>query len=54
MGGSDDRVGQLTTAASVPFFRWHDSGDLQGADHLKKIFEVCNASTAGAALDAHA
>ena len=26
----------------VPFFRWHDSGDLQGADHLKKIFEVCN------------
>ena len=28
----------------VPFFRWHDSGDLQGADHLKKIFEVCNAT----------
>jgi len=27
---------------AVPFFRWHDSGDLQGADHLKKIFEVCN------------
>jgi len=26
----------------VPWFRWHDSGDLQGADHLKKIFEVCN------------
>ena len=25
----------------VPFFRWHDSGDLQGAAHLKKIFEVC-------------
>ena len=24
------------------YFRWHDSGDLQGADHLKKIFEVCN------------
>ena len=22
-------------------FRWHDSGDLQGAGHLKKIFEVC-------------
>ena len=28
----------------VPWFRWHDSGDLQGADHLKNIFEVCNAS----------
>ena len=26
----------------VPFFRWHDSGDLQGPDHLKNIFEVCN------------
>jgi len=26
---------------AVPFFRWHDSGDLQGADHLKNIFEVC-------------
>ena len=30
----------------VPFFRWHDSGDLQGADHLKKIFEVCNRTPA--------
>ncbi len=25
-----------------PHFRWHDSGDLQGVAHLKKIFEVCN------------
>ena len=24
------------------FFRWHDSGDLQSAWHLKQIFEVCN------------
>ena len=24
------------------WFRWHDAGDLQSADHLKKIFEVCN------------
>ena len=24
------------------YFRWHDSGDLQGAQHLKNIFEVCN------------
>jgi hypothetical protein len=23
-------------------FRWHDAGDLQSSDHLKKIFEVCN------------
>ena len=23
------------------FFRWHDSGDLQGAWHLANIFEVC-------------
>ena len=23
------------------FFRWHDAGDLQGPEHLKKIFEVC-------------
>ena len=23
-----------------PWFRWHDSGDLQSLDHLNKIFEV--------------
>jgi len=23
-------------------FRWHDSGDIQGVAHLKKIYEVCN------------
>ena len=23
-------------------FRWHDSGDIQSVDHLKKIYEVCN------------
>ena len=26
----------------APFFRWHDSGDLQSVQHLKNIFEVCN------------
>ena len=26
---------------AVPFFRWHDSGALQSAWHLKRIFEVC-------------
>ena len=24
-----------------PWFRWHDSGDIQSAQHLKNIFEVC-------------
>ena len=23
------------------WFRWHDSGDIQSLDHLKKIFSVC-------------
>ena len=27
--------------AGEPWFRWHDSGDLQSAWHLKQIFEVC-------------
>ena len=27
---------------SDPYFRWHDSGDLQGLDHFKKIVEVAN------------
>jgi hypothetical protein len=26
------------------YFRWHDSGDLQGVWHLEKIVEVCNAT----------
>ena len=26
---------------SSGFFRWHDSGDIQSLDHLKKIFQVC-------------
>ena len=24
------------------YFRWHDSGDIQSVEHLKKIFEVCS------------
>ena len=24
------------------FFRWHDSGDIQSVNHLKKIFQVCD------------
>ena len=31
-------------SSKVPFFRWHDSGDLQGADHLKNIFAVCRST----------
>ena len=27
-----------------PHFRWHDSGDIQSAWHLKRIFEVCDAT----------
>ena len=23
------------------YFRWHDSGDIQSVEHLKRIFEVC-------------
>ena len=38
---------QWVTAMTIlikgePYFRWHDSGDLQSAYHLKQIFEVCN------------
>jgi hypothetical protein len=31
-------------SVKVPFFRWHDAGDIQSVDHLKKIFEVCDAT----------
>src|SRR6266852_5067995 len=24
------------------YFRWHDSGDLQSIEHLRKIIQVCN------------
>ena len=38
---------QWVTAMTIlikgePWFRWHDSGDLQSVHHLKQIFEVCN------------
>jgi len=26
---------------NTPWFRWHDSGDLQSVEHLINIFEVC-------------
>lgn len=28
-------------AKRVPFFRWHDSGDLQTVSHLRNIVQVC-------------
>ena len=31
----------VTLIKGQPWFRWHDSGDLQSHDHLKNIFEVC-------------
>ena len=31
----------LISNQSKDFFRWHDSGDLQDVDHLKKIVDVC-------------
>ena len=31
----------VTLMKNRPHFRWHDSGDLQGAQHLKNILEVC-------------
>ena len=38
-----DWVEAMTTLVKKKkHFRWHDSGDLQGVAHLKKIYEVCN------------
>lgn len=36
-------VSMITTKCKAPdnFFRWHDSGDLQGVWHLEKIAAVC-------------
>ena len=34
----------VTLITGHKFFRWHDSGDLQGAAHLKNIFEVAKAT----------
>ena len=31
----------VTLIDNGPVFRWHDSGDIQSAQHLKNIFEVC-------------
>ena len=31
----------VTLIKDQPWFRWHDSGDVQSVQHLKNIFEVC-------------
>ena len=31
----------VTLVSGEAWFRWHDSGDLQGPEHLQLIFEVC-------------
>ena len=31
----------VTLIKGQPWFRWHDSGDIQSEQHLKNIFEVC-------------
>ena len=36
----------------IPYFRWHDSGDLQSVDHLKKNRSCCNAHADSQALAA--
>ena len=33
--------GMTTLVKKIKHFRWHDSGDIQSVDHMKKIFEVC-------------
>ena len=33
--------GMTTLIKKIKHFRWHDSGDIQSVDHMKKIFEVC-------------
>lgn len=29
-------------SSKTDYFRWHDSGDIQSEEHLKKIVDVCN------------
>ena len=40
----DPRWVEAMTAliSGEPWFRWHDSGDIQSPERLKNIFEVCN------------
>lgn len=32
----------VTLINNAPYFRWHDSGDLQDMEHLRRICEICS------------
>lgn len=36
--------GMVSHIGADPYFRWHDSGDLQSLSHLEKIVAVCAAT----------
>jgi hypothetical protein len=36
--------GMVAHIGNDPYFRWHDSGDLQNLEHLEKIVAVCAAT----------
>ncbi len=36
-----EAIGTLIHRSGERYFRWHDSGDLQGLEHLGKIIQVC-------------
>ncbi len=37
-----DAITTLIYRSGDRYFRWHDSGDLQSIEHLRKIIQVCN------------
>jgi len=39
--GWTEAMAELITRQSPDYFRWHDSGDLQGIWHLENIIKVC-------------
>ena len=36
-----EAMAHLINSKKPDVFRWHDSGDVQDLDHLKKIYKVC-------------
>ncbi len=34
----------VTLIDGMPFFRWHDSGDIQDEEHLNNIFDICEST----------
>lgn len=36
-----DAMAELLNRKQCKWFRWHDSGDLQSVDHLRRIVQVC-------------